>query len=266
MEALLNESENNKQANAFEKMLAESRLDDLSMQRTVVGAGMQLKGMSHSSGIDSIKEVKHLYTAEETNVTKIANRIKKDCEVLRKKEKKLGLSNMENIEEFINQREGHQDYTATIGDVFMIQEEARGTLMDFLASPEADQELEEINSRSNSKLNDDTFIPTSPEMTKVIEEKTSDINSKRRNSRFIDEADKAKKVHKAKDLFVKGNSKHRYEAKRSQKSKSDKNKGAKDTVPKLFNHAKTFKGKREKTQTTRYETFRSHPTVNEEGQ
>lgn len=247
MEDLMNESENQNEEKAFEKMLAESKIDDISMQRTVVGGGYKLlKGLSQSSGIDSIKEVKHLYTAEETNINKISSKIKAVYKEIQENNFENEGKNLleisieknpekceKSIENFLKKKQGFEAFSTTIVELKKIQEEARNDLMDFLASAEADQELEELESNSQSRIIETNGVTPKNENTQFLEEivkKSKKLS--RRPSKFADGEEKQDNAEKAKNLFL-------------------NNKGG-------------IKGQRLATQTTRFETYRSNPTENNE--
>ena len=57
----------------FEKLMAESKMSAISMQKTVIGVGM--KRNSFISHVESINEVDKLYTKEEMKITKIIGRM-----------------------------------------------------------------------------------------------------------------------------------------------------------------------------------------------
>ena len=59
----------------FEKLMAESRISDISMQQTVIGVGMK-RSNSINSEVECINEVDKLYTKEEMKIAKLAVNIK----------------------------------------------------------------------------------------------------------------------------------------------------------------------------------------------
>lgn len=75
MEAMLADSTVRSGQVDFEKLMAESRISDISMQKTVIGVGMK-RANSFVSQVESINEVDKLYTKEEMKITKIVGRIK----------------------------------------------------------------------------------------------------------------------------------------------------------------------------------------------
>lgn len=276
------ESEERKELEAYNNMMLENRMDEISMQVTIIGGALNLLKANNSSGIDSIKEVKHMYTNEETNVNKISSRVKNTLNhnEYNKKINKEKEAAPENIDEFIDVRNSYQDLAGKINDIHLLNEEAKSNLMDFLVSPEADKELEEVDSVSDSQENN-SFIPTSPEVTSKLGEQLARSNrGSKKPSRmntpknrlnttrsrmntpknkdgdsFMHEVDKMRNVNKAAGLLKTEKGKGRG---RRRKSKFF-NQG-KPPVLRLDTNPSFKKNKREKTQTTRYETFRSGPT------
>lgn len=177
----------------FEQLMAESRISDISMQKTVIGVGMK-RGNSFVSQVESINEVDKLYTKEEMKITKIVGRIKETHSQMKmswvldevdasKEESQLditagtaskktnpgkfgsstssrgrtlgrfGQGTVGGEEEsaiereaksFMKDKEEYEDFVDEYYDINKMTLDGTQNLMNFLANPEADEELQDI--------------------------------------------------------------------------------------------------------------------------
>ena len=143
MPSAINESQ-------FEKMMAESRLDELSMQKTVIGQSKMQAGptISHISDVQSINEVNKLYNQNELEMDKYVKK-------MHKKAKKVGdlnstkASQSKNTNQYSSSKYGFEKSLRNYNNVIELTEMSRKNLMEFLDSLEADKPLLDIGAGSD---------------------------------------------------------------------------------------------------------------------
>lgn len=128
----------------FEKLMAESRIDDISMQRTVIRGISRIN--SFTSEVESINEVDKMYTEEERKINKLMKRANLkmaglDNEIFIKEPKSTG--------EFMKFREQYDQNYEKLNKIKEMIQNSKITLMEFLENPESNQPLAEINGHSS---------------------------------------------------------------------------------------------------------------------
>ena len=132
-------------------MLAESQLDALSMQKTVIGGGAEaLMTKDTFTNIESINEYRHMYTQEERKILKLHNKIRASSKAYSKKSD-LVQKEGESVDMFINQIQGYDEMLENMSNVNRFDEEGKSNLLKFLQSSEANEELEMIQSIEESE-------------------------------------------------------------------------------------------------------------------
>lgn len=126
----------------------ESRLDEISMQKTVIHGTLQ-RFNSLNSEVDSIHEIDKLYSNEEQIINKLSGKIiLKSAGMDREIEEKIP----DSIDEFLNLKDKFSKHVEKIEKIHGMVNSSQLNLMNFLENPEADAPLEDVNNDSSDSL------------------------------------------------------------------------------------------------------------------